>query len=50
MRHLFTDSGWREHDPSLLQNLSKASGPAEAGVSPNQLPSAQDARGIFDKL
>lgn len=49
MRHLVADSGWREHDPSLLQNLTKASGPAEAGIKPTPLPSAEQARDAFDK-
>ncbi|KAJ5331443.1 hypothetical protein N7476_001226 [Penicillium atrosanguineum] len=49
MRYLFADSEWREHDPSLLQNLSKSSGPAEAGVYPALLPPANEARLIFDK-
>lgn len=49
MRHLFADSGWREHDPTLLQNLSQGPGPAGAGVTPNPLPSAQEARDIFDR-
>ncbi|KAJ6120676.1 hypothetical protein N7523_004956 [Penicillium sp. IBT 18751x] len=48
MRHLFANSEWREHDPSLLQNLSKGSGPAEAGIQPALLPSASEARLIFD--
>ncbi|KAJ5725452.1 uncharacterized protein N7483_006809 [Penicillium malachiteum] len=49
MRHLFADSEWREHDPSLLQNLSKGSGPAEAGVKPALLPTSERAQAIFDK-
>ncbi|KGO44871.1 Transcription factor, fungi [Penicillium expansum] len=49
MRHLFADSEWREHDPSLLQNFSKGSGPAEAGVRAALLPPPDEARLIFDK-
>ncbi|CAI7629806.1 unnamed protein product [Penicillium bialowiezense] len=49
MRHLFTDSSWRHQDSSLLRNLSKTSGPAEAGIKPNALPSAAEARILFDK-
>lgn len=49
MRHLFADTEWREHDSSLLQNLSKGAGPAEAEVKPAALPSVEDARIIFDK-
>ncbi|KAJ5614023.1 hypothetical protein N7528_007677 [Penicillium herquei] len=49
IRHLFADSEWREHDPSLLQNLSKGTGPAEAGVKPALLPTTERAQTIFDK-
>lgn len=49
MRHLFADSGWREHDPTLLRNLSRGSGPVGTGVKPNALPSAQEARDIFNR-
>jgi hypothetical protein len=49
IRHLFLDSSWRENDRTLLQNLSQASGPAEAGIRPNPLPSAAVARLLFDK-
>lgn len=48
MRHLFADTGWREHNPSLLHNLSKGPGPAEASLQPNSLPSADEAQDIFD--
>ncbi|KAJ5231771.1 uncharacterized protein N7469_006359 [Penicillium citrinum] len=49
MRHLFADSAWREHDPTLLRNLSRGSGPVGTGVKPNALPSAQEARDIFNR-
>ncbi|KAJ5812470.1 hypothetical protein N7474_008771 [Penicillium riverlandense] len=49
MRYLVADSEWHEHDPSLLQNLSKCSGPTEAGVKPAPLPPPDKARLIFDK-
>jgi nitrate/nitrite-specific signal transduction histidine kinase len=48
MRHLVADSGWREHDPTLLQNLTKNPGHAEAGIKPHPLPSAEAGRRIFD--
>lgn len=48
MRHLVADSGWREHDPTLLQNLTRNPGPAEAGIKPHLLPPAEDGRKIFD--
>ncbi|KAJ5280931.1 hypothetical protein N7478_006303 [Penicillium angulare] len=49
IRHLFADTGWREHDSSLLRNLSKGSGPAEAGVKSAPLPSVEQGRVVFDK-
>ncbi|KAL4876986.1 fungal-specific transcription factor domain-containing protein [Aspergillus karnatakaensis] len=48
MRPLFTDPGWRAHDPSLLQNLSRSARLSEATVTPNLLPSAETARILFD--
>lgn len=48
MRHLVADSGWREHDPTLLQNLTRDPGLAEAGIKPHPLPPAKDGRKIFD--
>ncbi|KAJ5363954.1 uncharacterized protein N7496_009667 [Penicillium cataractarum] len=48
MRHLVADSGWREHDPTLLQNLTRHPGPAEAGIKPHPLPTATEGRRIFD--
>lgn len=49
MRHLVADAEWREHDPSLLQNLSKGSGPGEAEVQPAALPPPDEARLVFDR-
>ncbi|KAF7716033.1 Fungal Zn(2)-Cys(6) binuclear cluster domain-containing protein [Penicillium ucsense] len=48
MRHLVADCGWREHDPTLLQNLTRTTGPAEAGIKPLHLPPAQEGRKIFE--
>lgn len=48
MRPLFSDPGWRAHNPTILQNLSRSARLAEATVTPNGLPSAEDARVIFD--
>ncbi|KAL4983678.1 hypothetical protein BDW68DRAFT_194184 [Aspergillus falconensis] len=49
MRPLFTDPGWRAHNPTLLQNLSRSARLVEATITPNPLPSAADARMIFDR-
>ncbi|KAL4963422.1 uncharacterized protein BDV14DRAFT_209941 [Aspergillus stella-maris] len=49
MRPLFTDPGWREHNPTLLQNLSNSARLVEPSISRNPLPSAEDARTIFDR-
>ncbi|KAL3484913.1 fungal-specific transcription factor domain-containing protein [Aspergillus germanicus] len=48
MRPLFTDPGWRAHNPTLLQNLSRSARLVEATITPNALPSAETARGVFD--
>ncbi|KAL4864295.1 hypothetical protein BDV12DRAFT_205820 [Aspergillus spectabilis] len=48
MRPLFTDPGWRAHNPTLLQNLSRSARLAEATITPNPLPSAETARTLFD--
>ncbi|OOQ83478.1 Zn(II)2Cys6 transcription factor [Penicillium brasilianum] len=48
MRHLVADSGWREHDPTLLQNLTRNPGPGEAGIKPHSLPPVEQGRKIFD--
>ncbi|KAL4916130.1 fungal-specific transcription factor domain-containing protein [Aspergillus aurantiobrunneus] len=49
MRPLFADPGWRAHNPTLLQSLSHSARLVEATIPPNPLPSAEDARPIFDK-
>ncbi|KAL4908668.1 hypothetical protein BDW74DRAFT_188575 [Aspergillus multicolor] len=49
IRPLFADPGWRAHNPTLLQNLSQSARLVEATITPNPLPSAADARAIFDK-
>ncbi|KAL4747771.1 hypothetical protein BDW72DRAFT_209390 [Aspergillus terricola var. indicus] len=48
MRPLFTDPGWRAHNPTLLQSLSQSARLTEDTIAPNPLPSAADARMIFD--
>ncbi|KAL3464486.1 fungal-specific transcription factor domain-containing protein [Aspergillus heterothallicus] len=48
MRPLFTDPGWRAHNPTLLQNLSQSARLVESTIAPNALPSAETARGVFD--
>ncbi|KAL2851202.1 fungal-specific transcription factor domain-containing protein [Aspergillus pseudodeflectus] len=48
MRPLFTDPGWRAHNPTLLQNLSRSARLVEATITANALPSAETARGVFD--
>ncbi|KAL5344040.1 hypothetical protein BJX70DRAFT_393459 [Aspergillus crustosus] len=48
MRPLFTDPGWRAHNPTLLQNLSRSARLAEATITSNPLPSAETARTLFD--
>ncbi|KAI9367644.1 fungal-specific transcription factor domain-containing protein [Aspergillus egyptiacus] len=49
MRPLFTDPGWRAHNPTLLQKLSQSARLVEATITPNPLPSAADARMILDR-
>ncbi|KAL3440445.1 fungal-specific transcription factor domain-containing protein [Aspergillus insuetus] len=48
MRPLFTDPGWRAHNPTLLQNLSRSARLVEAAITPNAFPSAETARAVFD--
>ncbi|KAJ0414250.1 fungal-specific transcription factor domain-containing protein [Aspergillus carlsbadensis] len=48
MRPLFTDPGWRAHNPTLLQSLSRSARLVEATITPNALPSAEAAREVFD--
>ncbi|OJJ41955.1 hypothetical protein ASPWEDRAFT_126279 [Aspergillus wentii DTO 134E9] len=48
IRPLFADAGWKQQNPKLLQNLSKTSSIPEMAISPNPLPSLEEARAVFD--
>ena len=48
MCHLFDHSEWREHGPTLRQNLSTGSRPTEARVKSACLPPRHDGQLIFD--
>jgi hypothetical protein len=48
MSLLFTDSGWREKNSNLLQDLSKSSVIVETTVKPNPLPDPEDALIVFN--
>lgn len=49
MSVLFTDFRWKEQSVKLLQDLSRVSTALETAVQPNPLPSAEQARIIFDR-
>ncbi|KAI1393109.1 fungal-specific transcription factor domain-containing protein [Hypoxylon trugodes] len=48
MTLLFTDAEWRKSNAALLRQLADATRAAEPAAEPNQLPSLEDARYLFD--
>ncbi|WAO84867.1 Fungal-trans domain-containing protein [Fusarium falciforme] len=47
--HLFADANWRKSHANLLRTLVDVPGAAEASIAPCSLPSAVEARQLFDK-
>lgn len=48
MSPLFADPEWKKDNATLLQRLAKVAKPNEPSIKPNRIPSAEDARALFD--